>query len=160
MSLSDVMNEAGKSSKKELERFQKEQSEIYQKCAESIRSSCESAEKQMQSDIRAMITRTSRITARTWQIPALTGLITFVLVLAGMAGVLNYQGKKIASQNERIQFLEASEQTLKEGSWGVSLHQGQQGRYIVFEDDNLWVEGPYELGNHQGLKLIEKAGKE
>ena len=89
---------------------------------------------------------------KAWARAATIGAAIFLGMLIGSWGLTSWQAAKIVSQMEELAAVEVAiaeqERTLeilREKTWGVVLHEGSDGRYVVLpkgsERDTSWTIG-------------------
>ena len=128
--------------------------------AKSIKSAVKESEQKTRSDIAGLRNVIRWLILKDWMRAA---LIIF-LVLGGMHAIVWGQGriieakqKTIEQQKREIGNQEQTIERLAVQTWGITLHEGKKGRFIILSADQA-IDTDWKLGDGKIIKLIEKGG--
>ena len=138
-----------------------------QKLGESSRSAAVNALRSIESDLEAAIGRMRALLLKAWMRPLAVGISLFLGISIGSWGLTRWQLFWIRSQAETLagQDLEIEEQArtlaqLREGTWGIRLHEGTRGKYVVLPKGAMRLDGndrpqlpEWTVGGQAAIKL-------
>ena len=134
----------------------------HRQLAESSRRSAAAARRSIESASEELAAHQAAALRKAWRRPLLAGLSLFLGISIGSWGLTRWLSARIAGQLQESARLEAeieqlrrTEERLRERTWGVYLHEGSQGRYVVLprgaEPDTGWT-----IGGRPSVKLSSK----
>ena len=115
-----------------------------------IRSTLKQNEKKIVNDIRAQNRQSRRLLLNSWRLAGLT----FLLIALAAAGVLKYQGEMIGDRWKIISSQHQTIEHLEETTWGITLRENDQGRFIILPEDQM-INTTWSIGKQKAIRLID-----
>ncbi len=117
----------------------------------SIRGALKESEQKIKSDIAGHRKVTRLLILEDWT----RALLIIFLVLGGLYGSVWVQGKIIADNQKTISEQKQTIERLAEQTWGIKLHAGAKGRFIVLPADQE-IETNWTMRKRPAIRLVEE----
>ena len=158
----EAERESGQRLAAERRRWQELTESELRKLGASARGAAQRELSTIEGDLRAGRGRVNALALKAWARAAGIGAAIFLGVLVGSWGLTSWQAGRILRQQEALaaQQVAIAEQErtleiLREKTWGVVLHEGSDGRYVVLpkgsERDTRWT-----IGGRPSVKFSSK----
>ena len=129
---------------------------------ENLRAVVNDALRTIEDDTGAAVTRTRVILLNAWLRPLVIGLSLFLTFSGGSWGLMHWLSTRIQGRIETLATLhiriEQARETLAEledTTWGVTLREIDEERFVVLPDGTL-DDQPWTVGGRPALKLSSK----
>ena len=109
-----------------------------EKLGASASSAASNAQRSIESALEDVVDRQVSALKWSWLLPLAAGITLFLLISLGSWGLARWQSSRIRARGETLERLdlELEERTrtlqqLNAGTWGIRLHEAENGKYIV-----------------------------
>lgn len=151
----------------ERQRYESLITSEFGKLGASARSAAASAQSSIESALEEAVDRQRAVLQWSWGLPLAAGIALFLLISLGSWGLAQWQSSRIRARSQTLERLDAEveERTqileqLNEATWGIRLHEGTTGKYIVLPAGALALDGrdrprkpDWTVGGQAAIKL-------
>ena len=149
--LSELTSSLQESAKQQVESSKEIAQTALNEHENSVRNALMKSKKRIENDIRAHNARSRQLLLGSWKLAGLT----FLLLTLAAAGVMTYQGKMIGDRWQTIREQNSTITQLEKKTWGITLHEGKNGRFIILPEDQL-INTDWSVGKRKAILLLDE----